>query len=305
MLSDDAVPVSWPEGVAAVVAAADRAADVAAAVAPEPAPAVAPEPAPGLAEAAGRPKRASALRAGARIRGVFDWEDCDESSERFQTAAAEIEVVFDREREALAPQRAAEEAEETDSVETEADACAAAAKADAARAARAARIEAAAAARAARTVLSDSEDAASAESTGSAEDYSDGSEESSEDGSYESSFVSKSDDSEEESDEEAQWNPSASHVARARVEARAALAANLPVAPAAVDVWTSLPAGVDAAQDVFACAAGVGCKRPRSPRPEDAAGPSESGSGDSSPLTAANLAAHVQGLPPAGPRKAF
>ena len=180
--------------------------------------------------------------------------------------------------------------------------CAAAAKSDAARAARAARSEAAAAARTSYTVISDSEEGVlSDESNGSAEEYSDGSDESSEDGSYESSFVSKSDGSDEESDEEAPWNPSASHVARARVEARVALAANLAVTSAAVDVWTALPTGVDAVQDVFADVS-AGAKRPRADEPSGRAD-EPSGSGETNPkrpvaapLTTANLDTHTRGL---------
>ena len=322
-MSSTAVPVAWPEGVAAAVAAAEPSDGPAAAAEPPDGPTAAAEPSdsptaadgptaaadgPTVAAAAAvpetqRPKRASALRAGSRIRGVLDWEECDESSAQFVQAAAQIEIVFDEERTALATRRVpgaagaqAEDPGEAD--EDEETVCAAAAQADEARAARVARSEAAAAAaaaRAARTVISESEeDAESVESTGSADEYSDGSEESSEDGSYESSFVSKSDDSGEDSDEEAPWNPSASHIARARVEARAVLAAKLPVAPAAVDVWTALPAGVDAVQDVFATDAGAGAKRPRADEP--------SGSGEASPkrtvapLTAANLDTHARGL---------
>ena len=317
-MSGTAVPVVWPEGVAAAVAAAAaEPSDGPAAAAESPdGPTAAAEPSdsptaadgPTVAAAAAvpetqRPKRASALRAGSRIRGVLDWEECDESSAQFVQAAAQIEIVFDEERTALATRRVpgaagaqAEDPGEAD--EDEETVCAAAAQADEARAARVARSEAAAAAaaaRAARTVISESEeDAESVESSGSADEYSDGSEESSEDGSYESSFVSKSDDSGEDSDEEAPWNPSASHIARARVEARAVLAAKLPVAPAAVDVWTALPAGVDAVQDVFATDAGAGAKRPRADEP--------SGSGEASPkrtvapLTAANLDTHARGL---------
>lgn len=41
-----------------------------------------------------RPKRASASVAARRIRGVYEWEDCAESSEQFQVMATEMEQHF-------------------------------------------------------------------------------------------------------------------------------------------------------------------------------------------------------------------
>ena len=105
----------------------------------------------------------------------------------------------------------------------------------------------------------------------------------------------------EESDEEAPWNPSASHVARARVEARVALAANLAVTSAAVDVWTALPTGVDVVQDVFAtdvsatADVSAGAKRPRADEPSSS-GETNPKRPVAAPLNTANLDTHTRGL---------
>jgi len=44
-----------------------------------------------------RPLRAAAVKAASRIRGVYEWEDCAETSERFQLIAGAIEDNFERE----------------------------------------------------------------------------------------------------------------------------------------------------------------------------------------------------------------